>query len=393
MRTPVQEELITLLRFELTGAPLPEDFRLSDPAALFRLARRFDLAHLVYDALRRNGRESEAQPASADYFRAVWRVEQLSFELKQLRSVLEEAEIPFLPLKGSVMRTQYPAPWMRTSSDIDLLVRPEDLERTSRLLEEHLSYHAGILYGQHQGFSAPENGMHIEVHHTLWTKANGLPDVFRVLERVWEEARPAEGCRAEHVLSPEMFTFYHLAHLSKHLRNGGCGPRPLLDLWLLERRGDRDPEKFRALLSEGGLETLYEALRCVSESWMTGSSCAGWEETEQYILTGGLYGDLTRSDALGIEKRGSKLKLLSRKVFLPREQLAALYPEIKDRAWLTPVAHMKRWGRLLKPSNLASTRRKTRSVLNSKKETVEEAVSQLERLGLWEPSGSPEAKE
>ena len=35
---------------------------------------------------------------------------------------IKKVQIPFLPLKGSVIRQYYPEPWMRTSCDIDILV-------------------------------------------------------------------------------------------------------------------------------------------------------------------------------------------------------------------------------------------------------------------------------
>ena len=46
-------------------------------------------------------------------------------------NALEKAQIPFVPLKGSVIRKYYPEAWMRTSSDIDVLVHKEDVEKTT----------------------------------------------------------------------------------------------------------------------------------------------------------------------------------------------------------------------------------------------------------------------
>ena len=53
---------------------------------------------------------------------AAWRVRNIENEQGRVRKCLEEAEIPFILLKGAVVRDFYPEAWMRTSSDIDVLV-------------------------------------------------------------------------------------------------------------------------------------------------------------------------------------------------------------------------------------------------------------------------------
>ena len=55
---------------------------------------------------------------------------------KELKEALEKAEIPFLPLKGSVIRKYYPEPWMRTSCDIDLLIHKEEADNVVNLFTE-----------------------------------------------------------------------------------------------------------------------------------------------------------------------------------------------------------------------------------------------------------------
>ncbi|MBE6534224.1 MAG: hypothetical protein E7678_04560, partial [Ruminococcaceae bacterium] len=46
---------------------------------------------------------------------AVWRVKNIVNEQGRVRKCFEEAEIPFILLKGSVIRDYYPEAWMRTS--------------------------------------------------------------------------------------------------------------------------------------------------------------------------------------------------------------------------------------------------------------------------------------
>ena len=53
--TRTTEELVALLRAAVLGVPLPEGFAPRDYGALFRLAARQDLGHLLYDVLEEAG--------------------------------------------------------------------------------------------------------------------------------------------------------------------------------------------------------------------------------------------------------------------------------------------------------------------------------------------------
>lgn len=82
------------------------------------------MAHLVVFGLKQNGLLTDAEKRLEQYIhKAIFRHEGLVFEYGQICSVLEQAQIPFLPLKGSILRDYYPEAWMRTSCDIDILVR------------------------------------------------------------------------------------------------------------------------------------------------------------------------------------------------------------------------------------------------------------------------------
>ena len=87
-------------------------------AKLYKLSKSHDLAHLVGDALTKNNLIGDGE-VKAKFQRqimlAVYRYEKINYELGRLRKVLNEAKIPFIPLKGSVLRKYYPEPWMRTS--------------------------------------------------------------------------------------------------------------------------------------------------------------------------------------------------------------------------------------------------------------------------------------
>ena len=116
-----------LLSSVISGRPLSkEDRSLYVPAMLpelTALARHHDLAHLLALGLKNNGLTDESSGAlENEIFRAVFRYEQLNYELTRIRETLEQTKVPFIPLKGAVLRDYYPEPWMRTSCDVDVLV-------------------------------------------------------------------------------------------------------------------------------------------------------------------------------------------------------------------------------------------------------------------------------
>ena len=57
---------------------------------------------------------------------AIYRYEKINYELNRLRSALNEAQIPFIPLKGSVFVSVLPR---AVDADEFILVHESDLER------------------------------------------------------------------------------------------------------------------------------------------------------------------------------------------------------------------------------------------------------------------------
>ena len=134
MKNIVTQTMFNCIKYEICGQK--EKTVLPEVSARFlievyKLSKAHDVAHLVGDALNKNG-VFENLPADLDeneraaiatvkekfdeqIFTAVYRYENINYELERLKETLEEAKIPFIPLKGSVIRKYYPEPWMRTS--------------------------------------------------------------------------------------------------------------------------------------------------------------------------------------------------------------------------------------------------------------------------------------
>ena len=353
MRTQTQEELINIIRFEICGRPFPQGFAVSDEEALTELAKKHDLAHLVFDALTKNGLSCNSQSAMQQYFAAIWRAEQMDHELAGITGLFEEEGIDFIPLKGSVLRPLYPEPWMRTSADIDILVRPEDLPRATELVVEKLGYNYDPDQEKtnHIGVSAPGSDVQVELHHELFWEHYLGKTIRSIVNNIWDGKNPASNtpyCEKKpgfahwYLMSDGMFYLYHIAHMAKHIKlAGGCTVRSLMDLWILDGLGSREERDRQELLRQGSLTQFGKQMSALASAWMNDEE-APYGELEQYIMTGSLSGNNNRRTA-NLLHDDSVSDYVWKRVFLPYNILKNAYPVIEKHKWLTPVFQVVRW--------------------------------------------------
>lgn len=328
---------------------------------LYKLSKAHDVAHLVGDALNKSGafkclpadmQESERAAVSKikakfteQIFTAVYRYESINYELEQICKTLEEAKIQFIPLKGSVIRKYYPEPWMRTSCDIDILVKETDLSRAVDVLSMLLKYTSGEKTS-HDIKMHSENGVHLELHYSLIeSDIVGKADI--PLQNVWNYAQQIEQT-SQYTLSEEMFYYYHIAHMAKHFIHGGCGIRPFIDLWLYNRVKTDNKDKRNKLLSDGGLLKFAEEAYKLSSVWFNEEEPdATTLEMEDYVLQGGVYGTLEQQLAMSQNKKGGKFRHLMGRIFLPYKSMVIYYPSLKKCPILFPFYQVRRWFRIL----------------------------------------------
>ena len=99
-------------------------------------------------------------------FKAIYRYGMTDSDFCDICDLFESEKIPFIPLKGSVIRELYPEPWMRTSCDIDILIHEYDLDRAVKALSEKLEFVPKRKNGHDQTLLST-SGMHFELHYNL----------------------------------------------------------------------------------------------------------------------------------------------------------------------------------------------------------------------------------
>ncbi len=387
------ELLPALIRMTVCGKSMSEELKRElealspeEERALYALAQRQDMAHLVSEAAHRLGVVWKEPSVGGAYQKqqmtAVFRTQNLLHELEALSHVLEEERIEFVPLKGSVLRDYYPEAWMRTSCDIDVLVRKSDLDRAVKVLSERLSYQAGMLHSHDIPLETP-SGMHVELHYSLLEDAKDMDAGF--FSRVWEYVLPIDTGRSQRVLSEPFFYCYHLAHMSKHmLHGGGCGIRPFLDLWLLLQREGHDAEACEQLLSESGYARFGAAARKLAAVWFEEAPADPiTDEFADWILGSGIYGSL--DSRVTLKRSGGKQSRSSyffHRLLLPYESLKWTYPHLNGRKWLLPYYQVRRWFDILISGRMKRVRRELSLNANLSAEQAARAEALVKHLGL-----------
>ena len=384
MQRRIEKVFFALIRFEINGSELCDDVKnLITPEvlpALFKLSKRHDLAHLIGDALDKKGLLPDGTEAKKRFIQernmAVYRYEQIHYEFEQICDTLEDAKIPFIPLKGSVIREYYPEPWMRTSCDIDILVKEDVLEIAARILCDKLEYVSENQRSANELSLHAPSRVHLELHYDL---TEGDKYGKNILSNIWEYKEPIETKKYQMQLTDSAFYFYHIAHMIKHFENGGCGVRPFLDLWLLNHRVKSNCEDRETLLKQGGFLPFANACEKLSVVWLENAHYDVLEkQLEEYILTGGVYGTLQNRVSIQQAKKGNKFKYILSRIFISNKELKIKYPKLEKHPWLAPFYHIKRW---LKPITNKDSGKKSFNEL-SETATVEEKEKQAQETLL-----------
>ena len=350
-------------------------------AKVYGLAKKHDLAHLVGDALSKLGVLCDneiSQKFKKAAMQAVYRYVRLNGEYQKICRTLEEIQIPFIPMKGSVLRNYYPEPWMRTSCDIDILIHEEDIQRAIDALEEKLQYKfTKQWFFEYSLFSS--NGVHLELHCNIIEKTE-FKASEAIMSAVWEMSRVANGCTYKRILTDEMFYFYHVLHMAKHFVHGGCGVRPFLDLWVLNHQLVENRKKRCELLSKGELIKFATAAENLSEVWFGDLEADQISSRlEQYVLAGGTYGNIENKMLIDRTKQGSMVKYLLSRLF---DSMQCLYPILKKHKWLYPLFLIVRLFRMLFSSGIKRSVRVLKTNVEMNSDQITSTTDLLKRLGL-----------
>ncbi len=342
--TEVQSILIEILRSNLNGddisMPIKEKLTPAVLASVSLLAKKQDLAHVVSKAVYNNGINAPAElveKLKREEMLSVYRCEHQRYALEEICKVFDEIKITHIPLKGSVIRPFYPYENMRTSCDIDILIREEDVSSAVSKLEnigyrlEGRNYHDVSLFSP--------NRVHLELHFSI---NENMDNLDAVLENVWEYTEQVQGSRCG--LKKEFFVFQIYAHMAYHFICGGCGIKSLMDIWILKHKMDAPFTLAKDLLEKAGIYKFAEEMSILADK------CFGGDDRDEfsnrildYVFSGGAYGSVQNRMTVQKNRSQNSVAYTIDRLFPPYKYMSALYPVLKKAPILLPVCWVARW--------------------------------------------------
>lgn len=265
---------------------------------------------------------------------------------KQIISLLTENQIDYLVVKGSVISNLYPVKYVRISSDIDIIVKKEEFDRTVKIIK---SKNYEIVADTTNTFEFKVNGYAIEIHYDADSYGKYFGDIFSQCT--------VEGYK--YTLSQYDNLMYVVLHLVKHLASRGAGIKMLMDIDAVIRSiDDFDIDFFLSKCKEAEIEKCAMILLSLCKTWFDTPidlDVVLTQETintmEKVFLDGGTYGyDLFSLGGHYISKTGdenvtlkSKIKALNFLLFPPKDVIIGRFPFVKKHKILLPVGYAKRF--------------------------------------------------
>ncbi|MBQ3604038.1 MAG: nucleotidyltransferase family protein [Clostridia bacterium] len=306
------------------------------------ISRNHNIAQLVASALLKSG-IIENSPQKGLYlneiYSAVYSQEKMSETCREIYALLEREKIPYIPLKGAVVRGLYPEPWMRVSGDIDILVKEKDKQAATNAILESGGYELKKESAYDVAFVSP-NGTLLELHYRLFSDKKSV----KRIPDVWASAECDGDSEYRYKLNDGIFCYYHILHMAKHLKNGGCGIRSFIDLRLIEQTYNLDSDEVEKLLKKSGLSVFAYCARRLCAVWFDGQKHD--EQTlqlEKYILDGGVFGTEKTKIISQQQRTGGKRQYYLSKIFVPYRSLKYLYPALEKYPFLFPFYEVHRW--------------------------------------------------
>ena len=314
---------------------------------IYQLSVFHNVAVLIYPAVKKLSPPEEIlKKFEYNYHRMMCRDTRLEIEAQRIFAMLESDKIPYLKLKGIYLKHLYPAPYMRTHSDVDICVSKEDREKLREILTND-GYELEMGLDYHDEYRK-DNFYIYEIHSDLLTSKSAFHSLF---EDPFTKAKTDGESQHSYILRDEYFYLHLLVHLYKHFVSEGCGIRLFADLYIFRRNHpDMDEALINDIIVSYGLEDFQhhvnELIKCFFE---------GQEYSERYstlaefIFTSGEYGhaDLKRIPWITKSKTANisctdKIRYFFGNWFPPVKMMKSRYPVLERAPYLLPVCWVRR---------------------------------------------------
>ena len=306
------------------------------------------------------------------YNRAVRKEAIMHFEISNYFAALDREKITYLPIKGWNLKNLYAKPYLRTMTDVDVIVRRDGFERACEIAKE-CEFHFEAGGETHYAFTK-KPVTELEIHHQLFAEQSVLHQWGRsILEK-----------NDEYKMSEADTYVYMFAHMAKHFTGDGAGMRNMVDCYLYNKTYSFNDEQRTYIdntLKELELDVFEKRICQLTRVWFEDEAYDEAATTlTEYIMDGGLYGKEGNKGSMELgSKTTSKFQWFMKELFPNFEFLKKSLNFKKMYKPLTPIYWVIRIVRGLFRKGKVSART---TVLTKKEDELAKSKTVLEYMGL-----------
>lgn len=273
----------------------------------------------------------------------------MKYEVELLIDSFEKEEIYNLPMKGYVLKNDYPQPFHRSIADYDILFDIKDIEKVKSIFEKN-----GYLFlknDDQQYHFQKKPFMYIEMHQSLLKKTR---KPYKLFENQLEVAKIRDNYKYSKEMSLEDYYVYMIIHSAKHFVKGGIGLRMIADEYVFYKKyAEKLDEKYlNNLLADCGMTLFEKRIREMAFKWFSpDSKIENFDDIEEFVLMSYALGrmdvavmsDVENEKVNGGSAKNSKAKAVLRSVFPDINRMKYDYKFLEKCSLLLPFSWICMW--------------------------------------------------
>lgn len=306
-----------------------------------------------------------------------------TFELEQLFADFEKNQVYFMPLKGYVIKSDYPRSDFRLMTDSDILFKSGQIGRVKEIYKNH-GFKFDFYDNDNQYHFEKKPFVFIEMHTSL---VNHKDEKFEYYQDIWEKSHPKQDCTYHYEMTPEDYYIFLVEHASNHFKIGGIGLRHLLDMYIFNQKHPLNREYLNAEFKALDLLTFEQKMYEISAKWFEKQDFDSFSLLEEAILMSSTLGrrDMVfanlslehKKKAEAKNQKFSKLGFFLSSVFPGKKAMSAHYPYLKKAPFLLPAAWVQFWFKRLFIEKNVSFKEGMRNRLNYISDEDEEYINAI----------------
>lgn len=307
------------------------------------------------------------------------------YELSILFEEFEKQGVYFIPLKGYVLKADYPQSDFRIMTDSDILFKENQIDLVKKIYRS-LGYKFEHFDNDNQYHFKKEPFIYIEMHTSL---VNHKDEKYAYFLDIWEKSHKKENYNYYYEMTKEDYYIFLIEHASNHFKIGGIGLRQLIDIYLFNKKYEKvlDYSYLTTEFEKIDLLVFEQKIKNIAVKWFEKQDFSSFSLLEEFILLSSTLGrfDVTfanksiehKQAMLKNNKKPSKIKFLISQIFPSKENMKKSYLYLNKFSFLLPISWIQMWGKRIFISRNVHFKRGLKSRMDYIDEKGEEYLNNI----------------